>query len=66
MPGILLIATFTFLFIFGYHMLGVLDRFLDTNDFCPQGGDSEKFIPADELPGKELTSLHHNIAHRAS
>lgn len=66
MSGILLIATFTFLFLFGYRMIGILDHFLDTNEFYPQDEGSEKFIPTDELSGRELTSLHHNIAHRAS
>lgn len=66
MSGILLIATFVFLFVFGYHMMGHLDQFLDTNNFYPPQDASEKVISTGEISAQEVSSLHQNEVNRAS
>lgn len=59
MSGILLIATFVFLFFFGYRMTGILDRFLGTSHFHPEDENYDSIIQNEDLAGQEL-------AHRAS
>lgn len=66
MSGILLIGTFVFLFFFGYHMVGLLDHFLDSNCFHPQDDDIENILQSEDLSGLELTGIHQSAVHRAS
>lgn len=66
MSGILLIATFVFLFLFGWHMMEHLDQFLDTNDFCPPQDASKKVISTGEKSAQEVSGLHQNEVNRAS
>ena len=66
MSGILLIATFVFLFFFGYHMVGLLDHFLDSNRFCPQDESPENIPQNEDLTSQEFAGYHPGTVNRAS
>lgn len=65
MTGILLIMTFIFLFLFGYHMCMFLDRFLNTHDFSLPECDTEKDISKETRPTPTY-QLDSTIKHHAS